>query len=109
MYYDSHYIDAFQNAQTGEITFSLASDERYLPYTKITVMYEIPGVAVERVSRKLSRYFVYKLYHDLRTGDARDPVEVRRILDDCCVCLAKMDATFKYCHLGEVIVKECRL
>ena len=107
--YDSQHIDCFRDAKTGELSFKLAPAEKYVPYTSMEVLYEIPGRGFFRAKRKLSHYFVYKVYHDLRTGDKRDPVECRMIIDECAMTLARENAAFRFCHLGKIFIREVRL
>lgn len=107
--YDSRYIDCYRDTKTGELSFKLSPSDKYLPYTSMEVLYEIPGRGFFRVKRKISHYFDYKLYHDLRTGEERDPQECREIVEECSLILARYDAAFRFCYLGKVIVKEVRL
>lgn len=108
-YYDYKYIDCLRDTKTGELSFKLAPAEKYIPYTAIEVLYEIPGKGFFRVKRRLSHYFIYKVYHDLRTGDERDPKECREIIEECAMALARDHAAFSFCHLGRINIKEVRL
>lgn len=107
--YDSRYIACYRDTKTGELSFKLSPAEKYVPYTAMEVLYEIPGKGFFRVKRKLSHYFVYKVYHDLRTGDVRDPKECREIIEECAMALARENAAFSFCHLGKIVIKEVRL
>ena len=107
--YDSKYIECSIDTKTGELSYRLAPAERYVPYTFIEVLYEIPGRGFFRAKRKLSHYFIYKVNHDLRTGDKRDPKEFSEIIGECAMALARENAAFSFCHLGKVVIKEVRL
>ena len=107
--YDSQYIDCFRDTKTGELSFKLAPAEKYIPHTSMEVLYEIPGHGYFRAKRKISHYFDYKVYHDLRTGEVRGPKECREIIEECAMVLARENAAFRYCYLGKIVIKEVRL
>lgn len=107
--YDSKYIDCYRDTKTGELSFKLAPSEKYVPHTSMEVLYEIPGRGFFRVKRKLSHYFDYKVYHDICTGDKREPVECRYIIEECAMALARENAAFSFCYLGKIFIREVRI
>lgn len=107
--YDSRYIACYRDTKTGNLSFKLMPPDKYIPHTYMEVLYEIPDKGYFRVKRRISHYFDYKVYHDLRTGDPRDHHECREIIEECAMALAREDAAFKYCHLGRIIIREVRM
>ena len=107
--YDSKYIDCFRDTKTGELSYRLAllKGMYLIPLLKYYMRYLVGASLGQKGTFLIISFF--KVYHDLYTGDKRDPKECSEIIGECAMALAMENAVFRFCHLGRVVIKEVRL